>query len=371
MKLSIVIAIAIFAINAASEAFDNDDRCRFLFSGIEAATPNVIDAFYEFKKKTNGTWREYGEHNSFSYTLMPKETGIHRLSWNVKKLPENKSDISDGNLECDVPTSWRLEVTTPIDIVYPAAMHGHKEDLAIYNLMSIAGIYLGRSKFPVEPDQTRIIWHLRQRQVSDDKIADLIRRYNFINEVKIEKPLLVGKNAVQLVAFTLSNERELNDRNGRWLVVDAFDLEAIEAGAFATPESRHDKFLPWYDPTRAEFSSKTPLEAYKNTVLGPIGVASVYDMKEGKFLAEPVASQDKMQMVFDAIAPPVYDFVEKKLPLFVHLVIKQPSDFKLIAFEVSVSGVFNQLWISSLADPSVMGLPSAESLGFSFNDEVN
>lgn len=350
---------------AASED-DSDTKCERILSIISDIKPSTLAELYAYKKRNNNQWRKLADHGGVSYLLEPKEILTYTVSWTTKKNAPSSMDFESGKLICEIPSSWRLAFDSPVNITYPKVTHDHTQDLPLYSVTTVAGIYLGKSKFSLQPDISRIMWHLKQDEVPPDIAQEVLASHEFVGD----NVTIVGQNGldktsqVQLIALNLSNKREFAEGNFLWLVANLDDHEAIANGSYRTPESPHNTLLPWFDPKQKEFLSATPLEAYETTIVGPLGILSVFDHKSGHLLPEPLTVQDKTQMVHDAIAPSVYRFNKGSEPLFAHLILKQPLDFRLLTFEILRDGTFNALSNMSLEDPSQVGLPRAFELGF-------
>lgn len=319
---------------------------------------------YNFKQK-NGQWHEQGHKHGISYVLEPEKTAKLSFSWTIKDKAQKK--VTEGKLDCEIPRVWRLTLTPPVEIIYPEVVHGRTEDLSLYSVKTAAGIYLSRCKYSL-PDFARLTWHLKQDVLSQDIIYEIMNEiiadHKFFTSkiMHINEDYLDKTAQVQLIGMNVSNQPEI-DQSMQWLIANADDHEDISEGSFKSNTSSHNALLPWYDPSRAEFASRTPHEAYESTIVGPVGILSVFDHSSGQMLPEPLATMDKIQMIYDVLAPAVLNYLDGS-KLFVHLVLRQPHDYKLLSFEVLNNGSFSLKLMKSLAEPERIGLPSAHDLGF-------
>ncbi len=84
----------------------------------------------------------------------------------------------------------------------------------------------------------------------------------------------------------------------------------------------------------------------------------------GSVRREPLSISDKMQSVYDLIAPLVWGLIEGHHPLFAHLLLQSKSTYQLVTFQILQDGSIALMSTKPLDDPSQIGLPSALELGF-------
>lgn len=346
-----------------------DDKCEKVLAAFADTNDDAITQLYAFKRHNKGQWIETGKLGKMAYTLEPKELTTYTFSWTVKNRSSHTKSLVDGDLTCEVPKSWLLMLSPPVNITYPKVVHKQKQVLSLHSLETVAGICLGEGKFSTMADFVSVMWHLSQDEVSEDNASAIIAQHEFIKDnVAVVTNSLDKMNNVQLVALHVSDREEITDTNPQWLVATSEDHRAIAEGNFKTSESRYDAFLPWLDPTRPEFLSTTPKKAFDTTIVAPLEPLSVFDRKSSRFLPEPIALQGKTQMVHDAIAPAALNFLKGTERLFTHLVLKQPRNYQFLTFEILPDGTFEQRSTQTIDDPGEIGLPSARELGFTLHN---
>ncbi|HXW52796.1 MAG TPA: hypothetical protein VEL47_01695 [Myxococcota bacterium] len=364
MKLVCFLVLSFFVAGVAALENDVDSKCEGLLKIIGDVGSEPIQTLYAYKN--GGHWRTSDIHRGIFYTLEPKDMVRYDFSWTITKPRLREETMSDGSLACEIPMSWQLSLHPPTTVVFPPIAHGQRQDLPLYEVTTFAGIYLAKSKFPtVVPDHVRVLWHLSESDIPTDVATEILAGYKHINNnVAIVKDIMDRSNEVQLIALHISNKEDILQGNQYWLIANADAHRSILDGIYETPLSKHNLWLPWFKAGQLEWNSKTPVEAYETTVLAGTDSASVFDHQRSQFLPEPILGQNRSQMVYDAIAPSVYAFIDELEPLFAHLLLKQPYGYKFLTFSISRNGEFELRKAESIADPAHLGLPSAQELGF-------
>ncbi len=368
MRLILFFFAYFFAHNAANA---DDLKCEQVLSVLGNFDPKQLGALFSFKKQTLGRWILNDNYQGVPFSLRPTKTENHKLKWKIKNQSFTRENLGDGELNCEIPSAWKLELRSPLKIVYPSVTHGQHEDTTLHDISTFAGIYLGKSKFKITPDVVQIMWHLHEEPLPN-KFTEISDLFPFIptDKLVINKDLYVKSDEIQLVAFNLSPNQNTTNGEQRWLITNAKDLTAIKDERYATAESKHNAWLPWHDQSRREFQALSPVEAYKSTVLAPLDQSKIFDRGSEKFVPEPLSVADKMQSVYDLIAPLVKRRRQEAQPLFAHLLFKLQKVYLLASFEIRADGIIEAVSSTELADPSQIGLPSASVLGFLQSNEL-
>lgn len=351
--------LIVFFIHQAS--FSDDATCRKSLPLMSDLGQEKINTLYNFKNNNHGNWTLADERSHVKFVLEPKKMVTYQLSWKIKHPGKKGHNFQDGGFNCEIPLSWQFKHQKELQIVFPKAAHGLKEDSSLHSLATFAGIYLGKSKYSLHPDVISIIWHLKQTRLSEEVISRIIAPFSFIgvHNLSFLDNTLDENEDVQLVALNFSDTRDFVQGEQHWLVTDSIDHDAIRNSEF-----KHNTWLPWLKPTRAEFTALTPLELYKTTVLAGLDLAKIYNRSTRSYVPDPISVQDKMQMVYELIAPLVRARIDNNQALFTHLLLQSKNGYELFVFEILQSGVIVPLSSQELNDPSLIGLPSALEAGF-------
>lgn len=360
---NLVVFIGLFGLSFLASAVD-EALCRTIVPTLSGHDEQIIEQLYTYKQRNQDQWRFHGLVSTTPYTLEPTDSTIYKVSWTVKNKSINKKH--EGKIQCDIPTAWSLSINAPVTIAYPPSTHGINEESLYQKISTIAGIYLGKSKYAINPDTARIMWHLTQEQPSQGFIDIVIKEHSFLNreQLYIINNNLDQTNHVQLIALHISGRSNINEGNQLWLVTNADDQRAIRENRYTTETSPHNKWLPWFDGTSPEFAATTAQDAYKTTLVAPLAQAKIYNRASLQFVPDPIAVIDKMQSVYDIIAPLAHDLINGESPLFAHLVLQNGPAFELVTVEIFQHGEIKTLSMEHLVDPSQIGLPGAHALGF-------
>jgi|GEM_PF-5553045 len=369
MRSIITVAIVIGLHPMATSGSLQNDHCQQILPIISNMDAQDINRLYLVKQQNNGQFKFSGTVENTSYTIEPKKRTIYKVSWRVKNRSNGGMAVS-GDLECDVPTGWQLTLKKHINVVYPRVTHGLREESPYQQIDTVFGIYLAKSKFSVNPDIVRLMWHLRYDKPPEnaaEKIAKSSPPF-FPEPLSVVVEDVDQKDQVRLVALHISDQSDIEKGGQQWLITNAHDQKAIRDGRYATDQSPHNAWLPWHDENHPEFSAHTAQEAYRLTVVAPLASARIFDRALGLFVPDPIAVTDKMQSVFDLVAPLAYGAIKSPSSLFIHLLLRSESGYELLTFDTLVTGAIEFRARKPLIDPSEIGLPSAQSLGFPDND---
>jgi hypothetical protein len=361
MKSSVVFALLL---GYTCSVWATEDLCRRVLPTISGQGVQIIEQLYAFKQHNQGQWKTHAVEDNKPYTLKATHTTMYKLSWTIKN--SSKYSVQDGFMQCEAPTAWQLTFTAPLTVVYPPAAHGKQEDSPYQSIDTIAGIYLAKSKYAFHPDIARLMWHLVQEPQSPELVEKIIKAHPFVSrdKVSVTSDNFDQQNQVQLVAFNISRNITIDQGNQKWLITNAEDQRAIRENRYATEASPHNGWLPWFNKSKPEFDATSAQDVYKTTVVAPLAQASIFDRDAGQFIPDPIAVTGKMQAVYDLVAPLAQGLIAGEGPLFAHLVLQNGTAFELVNLEIRKNGEIITLSMEHLSDPSLIGLPSAQSLGF-------
>jgi hypothetical protein len=347
-------------------SFSDDATCKKSLLLISDLEQEKIKTLYDFKNNNLGNWSLIGERSHFGFALEPQKIAPYRLSWEIKLPGKNEHIFQDGGFSCEIPLTWQLKPKKDLQIVFPKAAHGLQEDSSLHSLLTFAGIYLAKSIYMGFPDMIRIMWHLNQSRLPEEVVSGLITSFPFVgHNLNLLENTLDKNNGVQLIALHFSQAMELDQGESRWLITNAGDQDAIRKGSYHTPESKHNMWLPWLDFSRPEFKASSIQEVHKTTIVAPLAIAKIYNRSTRSYIPDPIPVQDKMQMVYDLISPLVRARMDDNQALFTHLLLQSKFGYELYVFEILQSGALVPLSSQEIKDPSLLGLPSAQELGFS------
>lgn len=151
MRFWIYLVLIIGSSEVALSQSDHDTKCEKILAVIGDIKPDILEQLYLFKEG-HAQWRENGEHRGAIYSLEPREMVTYQFSWTAKSEPQGTSYLGDGSLMCEVPASWKLIISSPLSVEYPQIAHKRKQDLVFHDIETVAGIYLGKSKYAIQPD---------------------------------------------------------------------------------------------------------------------------------------------------------------------------------------------------------------------------
>lgn len=347
-------------------SFSNDAACKKSLVLMSNLATEKIATLYDFKNNNHGNWVVAEKRFDVDFVLAPEEVQRYGLKWKVKQYGKVNPNFQDGARYCDIPLSWQLRPQKTLHIVYPQLAHGQKEDTVLHSLTSFAGIYLSKSLFRGFPDTVRIMWHLNQIPLSEQGKINIMASFPFIaaHNVSILSSTLDEQSEVQLVALHFSQFKDFFAGEQRWFITNQEDLNGIRMESFKTPESKHNTWLPWLDFSRPEFSARTLSELYQTTIVAPLGATSIYHRDTHSYDPNWGSVADIAQLYYDIVSPLVRGRMEGGKPLFAHLLLQTKVGYELFTFEIHADGTIEPLSNEPIVDPSYIGLPSAQELGF-------
>jgi hypothetical protein len=348
-------------------ALANEDihtQCERVLPIVSDLKTKDLNELYSLKRHNNNQWQKTDKISDVFYDLQPKEIIKYEFSWEIINSGGDDNDLKSGELICESADSWQLVLNSAVNVAYPPAVHNKKEEDSIYNIETFAGIYLAKSKHIYYPNTVGLIWYLIQPEIPELIEDKILNKFKFISRDMLEITKIENfdkSNYAQLIALRISNQQDIEQGNQLWLISNDIDHRPRREGSIG---SRRNEWLPWLNVSNPEFLAQTPIDAYTNTIVAPVG-RLIYDRKNKIFIPEPISIEKNAQAIYDIISPPVRNSIDNQQPLFAFLLFKHSHNYQLMRFEIGQDGHIENRFTLLLKDPSQMGLPGAQELGFS------